>query len=201
MVVIVIVGALMAIGYQLLKTVWAEQFSSSSPQQIEELFKYSREMAMAKGKILSLVINLDKKELGISYFDPAKERQADDNLQKMWLKENSSLLSEEERQIRGYEDDDDDDLDEKIKERLKSRRWLVELQRIPGGLEKIYSVSGLVLNGPLVNIHFYPNGTSDSIIFKFKDRAKPYLYLPHQNTAAVRLQKVDFAEVEGANAQ
>jgi len=160
MVVIVIVGALLTLTYQLFSDVWDSELSQKSSY--------------------SLTINFDKKKMSVQLYDKKNDKIVDSGLQSLW---------QNEMQKAGRFANDDD----KENNNKNEIKYLVHPQRMPNNLKKIYSVSGIEITSRIVNILFYPNGTSDSVIFALGEKSNyKYLFLPNQNIEAKTLYKLDF---------
>jgi hypothetical protein len=63
-------------------------------------------------------------------------------------------------------------------------------KKIPTVLTKILSSSGLELTGPILYIHFYPTGNSDSVILQFGETNPNYVYIPRYNLQPVHLSQL-----------
>lgn len=189
LVVITIFGAILTFGYQLLRTFMSERLTISGNLTLEALFKVSRENAMGNGNILSLRINTEKESMGLMTFNPQIEVGSDPALM---------LLNELQTQRRGSVEDKDDKNDQ------QSIRidWIIKPQGFPIGIKKFYSPSGMQLVGPEIYVHFYPDGTSDSIIFQLKRAEKAFLFLPRYNVPARYFSNlpIDNTFIENENA-
>lgn len=177
LVVIAIVGSILAIGMQLLGTVKLAQTETAGRLLLEKLFEDGRESSLRTGITYSMVLNLDNKTMGLRKFEADTEQNLDTEVSNMWIKQEQQALIEQET--------------EEKNESKKEVSWIVSPVDLPADLESVYSLAGLPLTGPFIYMHFYPNGTSDSLIFYFKDRAKPYLVVPSHNLPAYYLSDLD----------
>jgi len=179
MVVIAILGTLFFVVYQLLTGIWTEDMSGGSSLKLEGLFKRGREKAFSEGKHLILELNLEKKKMGLR-----EKSETEHKMGQIFAEENPELIEEEIPE---------EDLSEEEREEKKAK-WVVEPVNMPDDIVDIYSVSGLKLEAPVLFIHFYPNGTTDSVIFHLSSTEKPYLFIPRYNTSPVYLGSLDFHE-------
>ena len=108
---------------------------------------------------------MDQKTMELVLFDPENER----------LKPDYGLPNEENTDI---------------DEAKKSQQPLFR-SNLPPDIEEFYSASGIKLTSPLIFLHFYPDGTSDSIIIKYKDRPKPYHFIPRNGGKGVFLADIE----------
>ena len=177
LVVIVIAGAVLTFGYQMLQTLWSGSMTPAAPLQFEGVFKTAREFSMSHGDTITLEINLDAKTAGLRKYDHLLEIEADTTL-------NFLYAGRENRTSRFRVKP------EKTEEEKPQPDWIQKHKALPGEIEGIYSVSGMRLKGPVILIHFYPNGTSDSVIIHFSESEK-FLYLPRQNIPAKFLYNLD----------
>ena len=195
MVVLVIAGAIMAITFQALSSILDKQINDKTSYEMATLFKYTRDYALGNGKIYTLELDLEKRNMGVREFHPELETEIDSSLQELWENRSQYLYTEEDRKRLGIQIKDntstsfENPTDEEDKEDIEVN-WVIEKQSMPANLKKVYSVTGLELKGPLIYVHFYPNGTSDSLIFFYKGQDYPYLFLPRQGSRAVYLKKL-----------
>lgn len=173
MVVLTIGGALFILAYNLLTSFMSARLSGNQDLAFEGYFQDARRQAIIKSKTLTLEINLDKKTFGLREYDPKLELNPDASLQ---------TLAEMKR----YRFDRERDR-ENAEEPLPKPKWITTEQKIPTVLTKILSSSGLELTGPIIYIHFYPTGNSDSIILQFGDTNPNYVYIPRYNLQPVHL--------------
>ena len=184
MIVLTLVGALLALLYQVLQTVWAENFSANTSLQIKQFFQFGRDKSLASGRIISMHIDLEKREMGIRVYDPLFEDEQDSAIYSL-AEQNSEISYAAEEILRKVEDVKLQISDETEGE--KQEEWFLEPTPLPSGLKRIYSMGGVELVGPKIYVHFYPNGTSDSLLFEFDREKKKYLYLPRYSIPAVYL--------------
>ncbi|MCS6972374.1 MAG: hypothetical protein NZL89_05045, partial [Leptospiraceae bacterium] len=138
--------------------------------------------ALVLGKTLTLEINLDKKTFGLREYDPKLELTTDAALQQL-------------AEIKRYRSDWARDRERAAEEpKLPKPKWIYPPRRIPTVLTKILSSSGLELTGPLLFIHFYPTGNSDSVILQFGETNPYYVYIPRYNLAPVYLNELTVFE-------
>ncbi len=172
MVVIAIVGSVMLVLSSLLSDLLNRRFTESEKTEITGVFSYGKKEAMRTGSILTMEINMEKKEFGIKKFSRDKEiRNLPDTMNKEFLlrpQGNSSRQNEEEQE----------------------EAYLLQGKKMPEDLEAILSVSGNKESGPFVYIHFYPDGTSDPVIFHFPAKEKPYLYVPSGNLPPLYMENL-----------
>lgn len=159
MIVVAIIGSIFTLTYQLSKTFISSKIAAVTPQEISALASHAREKAMASGETLTLEFNLDKRSMGLRSFDPAIETVGEPPPARYDL------------------DEDESD----------GKNWIFEGIDFPSDLTAFYSVSGVELSGPYIYFHFYPNGSSDSIIFFYEGREKPYYYISRYNVPGVEL--------------
>ncbi len=186
LVVLVIGASLLVMAYNLMVSFMHDRLSGSQDIAFEGYFQDARREALIRAKTLTLEINLDKKTFGLKEFDPRLEKEVDAAIQ---------TLSEMKRYRtdRAIDIERDKETDE---EKTPKPVWINSVQKIPTVLTKIFSSSGLELAGPIVNIHFYPTGNSDSVILQFGETNPNYVYIPRYN-----LQPVHLSSIEGFERQ
>ena len=171
MVVLVIAGAILTFGFQILQTLGAGNLTPAAPMQFEGTFKMAREYAMSRGETLTFELNLDSQQAGLRKYDHRLENEADTTLNFLFQGRESKMYKfRNENRMQASEED-------------AQPEWITRPQNLPGTITNIYSVSGMKLKGPVIYAHFYPNGTSDSLILQLDEEEK-YLYLPRQNIPA-----------------
>ncbi len=176
MVVLVIGGSLLLMAYNLLTGFMQAQLSGNQDIALEGYFQDARRQALIQAKTLTLEINLDKKTFGLREYDPKLELNPDSSLQQ---------LAEIKRYRNDRMIDEDRDKEEKPKP-----KWVNPEKKIPTVLTKILSSSGLELTGPILYIHFYPTGNSDSVILQFGETNPNYVYIPRYNLQPVHLNQL-----------
>ncbi len=191
LIVMTIVGSLMALTYQLLQSVWSSEFSSTTSAEVRQLFPFAKSKALDTGKIISLEIDFTERTMGLMYYLPTHETAQEDTLQEL-LQDNidsSYRLKKFAKSREEQEENQDDSINSNQPE------WLVEPTSLPSNLIALYSGSGFLLSSKKVYIHFYPNGTSDSIILEF-DQAQEnrFLYIPRSNLAPQYLDSLDHVQ-------
>ena len=128
-------------------------------------------------------IDLEKKEKwGCGFYEPALEDGQDSAIYSLAV-QSSETSYRIQKILEKIETPDQEETNEKADQ----DEWLLEPTSLPANLSHIYSVSGLELIGPKIYVHFYPNGTSDSIIFEFDREEQKYLYLPRHSMPSVYL--------------
>jgi len=173
MVVLTIGSALLLMAYNLLTSFMQARLSGNQDIAFEGYFQDARRQAIIMSKTLTLEINLDKKTFGLREYDPKLEINPDAALQQ--LAEMKRYRFERERDK------------ENAEQELPKPKWVSPEQKIPTVLTKILSSSGLELTGPIINVHFYPTGNSDSVILQFGDTTPNYVYIPRYNLQPVHL--------------
>ena len=187
LVVIALLGAMMTLAYQMLQSVWAEKFSSNKPLQIKQLLNFGRLKSLDTGSTLTLVLNFEERKMGIHYYKPELEAEQDEAIESL-SKTNSQLSYRIQKLLQQKQDRSN-----LLKEKKIEIEWLVEPTNLPTTLLKVYSVGGSEIKNKKVYIHFYPNGTSDSVILEFNEAvAQKYLYLPRYNIPFVYIQSLDY---------
>lgn len=176
MVVLVIGGSLLLLAYNLLTSFMQARLSGNQDLAFEGYFQDARRQALILAKTLTLEINLEKKTFGLREFDPRLELNPDAALQQ---------LAEAKR----YRFDREIDK-EKAKEEAPKPQWINSEQKLPTVLKKILSSSGLELAGPVIWVHFYPTGNSDSVILQFGDSNPDFVYIPRFNLQPVHLNEI-----------
>lgn len=176
MVVLTIGGALLLLAYNLLTSFMQARLSGSQDIAFEGYFQDARRQALILAKTLTLEINLDKKTFGLRYYDPKLELNPDASLQQL-------------AEVKRYRFEREADRD-RAKEEIPKPRWVVKEQNIPTVLTKILSSSGLELVGPIIYVHFYPTGNSDSVILQFGTTSPNYVYIPRYNLQPVHLSEL-----------
>jgi prepilin-type N-terminal cleavage/methylation domain-containing protein len=176
MVVLVIGGSLLLMAYNLLTGFMQAQLSGNQDIAFEGYFQDARRQALIQAKTLTLEINLDKKTFGLREYDPKLELNPDSSLQQ---------LAEIKRYHNNRMIDEDRDKEEKPKP-----KWVNPERKLPTVLTKILSSSGLELTGPILYIHFYPTGNSDSVILQFGETNPNYVYIPRYNLQPVHLSQL-----------
>ena len=186
MIVLTLVGSLLALLYQVLQAVWAENFSANTSLQIKQFFQFGRDKALANGRIMSMHIDLEKREMGMKVYDPLFEDEQDSAIYSL-AEQNSEISYAAEEILRRVEDIKLQISEEEETEEEDQEEWFLEPTPLPSGLKRIYSMGGLELIGPKIYVHFYPNGTSDSLLFEFDREKQKYLYLPRYSIPAIYL--------------
>lgn len=176
MVVLTIGGALLLLAYNMLTSFMQARLSGSQDIAFEGYFQDARRQALILAKTLTLEINFDKKTFGLREYDPRLELNPDASLQQL-------------AEIKRYRMDREWDRD-KAKEEAPKAKWINPERKIPTVLTKILSSSGLELTGPIIYIHFYPTGNSDSVILQFGDTNPNYVYIPRYNLQPVHLTEI-----------
>lgn len=174
MVVLTIGGALLLLAYNLLTSFMQARLSGNQDIAFEGYFQDARRQALILAKTLTLELNLDKKTFGLREYDPRLELSPDAALQQL-------------AEVKRYRMDREWDR-EKAKEEAPKAKWVNPERKIPTVLTKIYSSSGLELMGPIIYIHFYPTGNSDSVILQFGESSPDYVYIPRYNLQPVHLR-------------
>ncbi len=176
MVVLTIGGALLLLAYNMLTSFMQARLSGSQDIAFEGYFQDARRQALILAKTLTLEINFDKKTFGLREYDPRLELNPDASLQQL-------------AEMKRYRQDREWDRD-KAKEDAPKPKWVNPERKIPTVLTKILSSSGLELTGPIIYIHFYPTGNSDSVILQFGDTNPSYVYIPRYNLQPVHLNEI-----------
>jgi prepilin-type N-terminal cleavage/methylation domain-containing protein len=178
MVVLVIGASLLLMAYNLLTGFMQAQLSGNQDIAFEGYFQDARRQALILAKTLTLEINLDKKTFGLREYDPRLELSPDAALQQL-------------AEIKRYRNELSIDKERSIDEAEKPKpKWINPERKIPTVLTKILSSSGLELTGPIIYIHFYPTGNSDSVILQFGETNPNYVYIPRYNLQPVHLRQL-----------
>jgi len=178
MVVLVIGASLLLLAYNLMTSFMQQRLSGNQDMAFEGYFLDARRQALILQKTLTIEINLDKKTFGLREFDSRLELNADASLQQL-------------AEIKRYRTARDDERDKEKEENEKPKpKWINKPQNIPTALKRILSSSGLELTGPLIFVHFYPTGNSDSVILHFTAGASNYVYIPRYNLQNVHLPEL-----------
>lgn len=176
MVVLVIGGSLLLLAYNLLTSFMSARLSGNQDIAFEGYFQDARRQALITAKTLTLEINLDKKTFGLREYDSRLELNPDASLQQL----------ADMKRYRTYREADK----EKEAEEKPKPKWINGEKKMPRALHKILSSSGLELTGPLIFIHFYPTGNSDSVILQFGETNPNYVYIPRYNLQPVHLSEI-----------
>lgn len=153
---------MMTLGLNLLKSLWQKQANGITSLEMIQLIDLAREKSLSKGIIFTLIINIDKKNMELTEFDPKNEQNTSTSDWK-----NISEKNEEN----------------KSKSLFKSN--------LPSEIEEFYSTTGLKLSSPLIYMHFYPDGTADPIIIKYKEREKPFHFIPRNGGRGVFISDIN----------
>jgi len=175
-VVITIISAALTMGYQLLQSIWSSQLAGTSSRDINSIVQFAQKKSLSNGKTLILEFNLDKRFLGLKELDTTSSEEFLDAMEV------------------GINNAPDDDADEEKEE--NKTEWISERVDIPVTLLNIYNVSGQQLKGPIVNISFYPDGTSDPFIIEYERESNPYEYIPRYPIDPVPLSTITSDEDE-----
>ena len=160
----------MTIVYRVIDTVLSRKLSQNASLSLDGLFRSARERAISGGNTLTLELNLEQKTIGLRKYQEVIDRMA-------------SKTTEEEQEY--------DPEYEEIRENIV---WITGPGQLPGDIEKFYSTGGIEMTGPIINIQFYPNGTSDGLVIKLNTGG--YLFLPRQNVPARKINKLFVTEDE-----
>lgn len=178
MVVLVIGASLLLMAYNLLTGFMQAQLSGNQDIAFEGYFQDARRKALILAKTLTLEINLDKKTFGLREYDSRLELSPDAALQQL-------------AEIKRYRNELSIDKERSIDEAEKPKpKWINPERKIPTVLTRILSSSGLELTGPIIYIHFYPTGNSDSVILRFGETNPNYVYIPRYNLQPVHLRQL-----------
>ncbi len=195
MIVVVLSGAIMGLGYQLLQSFVSSSFSENTALQIKQLFRFGRAKAIETGSILSLSIDLKEREMGLRYYDPKLEYEQDATIESLAHEKAQDSYRFKRILEKKEELKDSKEADAEIDgEDIVPDEWILGPSSLPSDLKTLYSVSGIKLSNSKTYIHFYPNGTSDSLIIEFDNDLNKYLYLPRYNLPSVYLKNIDFEE-------
>lgn len=170
MVVIAIVGSVMLVLSSLLSDLLNRRLTQNNKVEWTGIFRYARKEAMSKGKLLTLEINMDSREFSLRLYNPVIEA------------EDSGEQSKSDFLLRPDYSENENSEKEKV--------FLVPPEELPNGLKEVYSIAGLLQEGPFIYVHFYPDGTSDPVIFHFPNREKPYLFFPSRNFEGMYLKNL-----------
>ena len=181
MIVMVIGSAMLLLAYNLLTTFLKDRTSGSQDIAFEGYFLDARRLALIDGKTLTLEINYATKEFGLRLYEPKLEKAGDSALKQL-------------TEIKNFQKRNSGIEDTPTGEEAVKPQWIHPPRKIPKVLTKVFSVSGLELTGPLIFIHFYPNGTSDSLILQFGEKGDNFLYIPRYNIPPVYLSEMKFFE-------
>jgi prepilin-type N-terminal cleavage/methylation domain-containing protein len=176
MVVLVIGGSLLLLAYNLLTSFMQARLSGNQDIAFEGYFQDARRQALISAKTLTLEVNLEKKTFGLREYDSRLELSPDAALQQL-------------ADVKRYRYEREKDRD-KEKEEAPKPKWINSEQKLPTVLKKILSSSGLELAGPIIWIHFYPTGNSDSVILQFGETNPNFVYIPRYNLAPVHLNEI-----------
>ncbi|HRP69260.1 MAG TPA: prepilin-type N-terminal cleavage/methylation domain-containing protein [Turneriella sp.] len=179
LVVLVIGGSLLVLAYNLLASFMHERLSGNQDMAFEGYFQDARRQALIQAKTLTLEVNFDKRTFGLREYDPKLELAPDAALKE---------LAEIKRYR--YEREKDREFEEMSGKEKPQPKWIYSEQKLPTVLKKILSSSGLELAGPMVWIHFYPTGNSDSVILQFGETAPNFVYIPRYNLSVVHLSEI-----------
>ncbi len=180
MVVLVIGGSLLLLAYNLLTSFMQARLSGNQDIAFEGYFQDARRQALIMAKTLTLEVNLEKKTFGLREYDSRLELSPDAALQQL-------------ADVKRYRYERERDK-EKEKEEAPKPKWVNREQKLPTVLRKILSSSGLELAGPIIWIHFYPTGNSDSVILQFGETNPNFVYIPRYNLAPVHLNEIRMFE-------
>ena len=183
----VLIGTGMTTLYQLLKAVWAENLSGGTSLQIQQFFQFGRERSLQVGSIVTMEIDLEKRTTGLRLYDPRLEDDQDQGLDSL-AQQSASNSFRSSQIIKDIEEREEELAEEKDSTQEK---WILRPTSLPSDLKKIYSAGGIELVGPKIFVHFYPNSTSDSLIFQFDRKNRAYLFLSRYNIPAIFLDNLE----------
>ncbi|MES0489928.1 MAG: type II secretion system protein [Leptospirales bacterium] len=170
--VIVIIASGMTIVGNLLNSIWTEEFQSINQLELAQIVKIAREKALNDGVTYTMEFNFDKRRVGVKPIDPAKE--GGDSLELPYY----ASVKEDELETDESEDSE----------------WIIKPTAIPARLKAVLSTAGIPLQGPIVYIHFYPDGTSDPVILEFEGDKKPYFFIPRHASRGILLESIDMED-------
>ena len=170
--VIFFASVLIIFGSSLINIFSSEKLNKNPQKELSFYFRIAREKAFSDGTKYTLEINLEEKTIGLREFIPEIDYSIDSTVRDL-------TISQARRNLLEIEYEDEEELYEKLKKNNKKKKWIIKKQKIPNTVTKVYSVSNLEIKGPVIYLFFYPNGTSDSVVFEIsiKDKKK-YIYLP-----------------------
>ena len=193
MIVLAIIGSLLILTSQLFTSFTGASLGEQPKDQLNYYFSMARSRSLNTGKKHTLIINLEKRTLGLRTFSALLDNTLDSNLSKLSL----SLASKTLQQTK---DDTSEDRIKALKKARSDTKWVVKPIGLPKKLIHIYSISKLELKGPIIRLFFYPNGTSDSIIFELgninDELDRSYLFLPRFNQNALTISQLQFHQPE-----
>ncbi len=187
MIVMVLIGAGMTTLYQLLKAVWAKNLAGGTPLQVDQFFRFGRERALQEGRIVTMEIDLEKRQTGLRLYNPLLEDAQDRGIDSL-AQQSASNSFRRSRIIENTEEREEELAEEK---EAPKEEWILRPTSLPSDLKKIYSTGGIELVGPKIFIHFYPNSTSDSLIFQFDRKERAYLFLSRYNIPITFLDNLE----------
>jgi len=152
----------MTLGLKLLKSLWQKQSNSVTSLEFIQVINLARQKALSEGRVLTLVLNKDKNIMELSNYNVNDERISSDS-----------------------------ELQKKETENKNNSKNTLFRSNLPPEIEDIYSASGIKLNNPVIFIHFYPDGTSDSFILKYSNRTKPYFFIPRNGGSGAYLSEIN----------
>lgn len=160
----------MTVVYRVIDTVLSRKLSQNAALSLDGLFRSGRERAISGGETLTLELNLEQESIGLRKYKEEIDRK--------------TPAAEEELE----------EFDPEYEEIRENLVWITGPGQLPGDIEAFYSTGGIEMTGPLINIQFYPNGTSDGIVLKLSTGG--FLFLPRQNVPARKIDKLFVAEDE-----
>lgn len=176
LIVFSLASVLMLFGIRLLNTFTDFSFETSAYKNIDYYFLITRKKALSTGKKYTLELNLEEKIFGVREFIPRLDNTFDTTTDTLSEDSYDRTLKESKVKISTDEDSDEEN---------KSIDWFIARQRLPKNFEKAFSISLLEIKGPILRLFFYPNGTSDSIIFQYSESGhKKYFYIPNNNQSS-----------------
>lgn len=158
MVVLLIISVLSFSIYQVISGLWKNQFISVSRFDLNNYITLAREKASSSQFTHVLIIMREEKKMGLKKLPKGLDHRA--------LDLSITAGSEEKYLLEGD--------------------WVMEPVALPSDFEDIFSVSGQKLEGPYNYLMFYPDGSSDPLLWKMKDGG---LYVSSQSNLDITLDQ------------
>ena len=171
MIVIIIISTLFSLLYELMKSI---QPAGVSNLDLRQLLDIGRKKAANNGKIISLHFNLVEKQITMTEYNPETE-SLKDNI----FKSASENYDKNFTERAGTQEPADEN------EKKENENILSQPLDMPGNIDSFLSVTGVEFKEGVINFHFYPNGTSDSMIIKFHNEKNKYMLIPRFDTGVV----------------
>ncbi len=166
MVVITVSGALFFISLKILQGLLGKSVSGATEISWEGILYHARELSMQRGEILSLVIRGEKKTFVLTEFQPAQEGIAEN------------------------------EISEPKNPKAENPDPILPEKNLPFRIRSVRNAAGFTIPGETHTIHFYPDGSNDSVFIEIDREENRFLYIPPYRNKAIYLEEPSIERIK-----